>query len=182
MNANQPRITPAITSPFRMQFPGRKLKCSHLIYRERRCNQDAIIQFRQAPKIFLTATPNLSIALVMFSSDAAANVARRKSSLGTKLSRSAMNQLPLLTSTPSSMAARKTSSSSSRRVLVFVEGYLVWSTLNQSCRGSVVCFEQAWRITYKHASSRWVPADYILRHVLLTSSQENITSLSILQS
>lgn len=88
------------------------------------------------PNSSLTASPNLSIAVVIFSGVAAANVALKNSSFGTKFSRSALNQLPLLTKTPLSTAARKTLSSNSgieNGLVVVWEGWRVWSSFNHSC-------------------------------------------------
>ena len=84
------------------------------------------------PKMPRRAMPNLAIASLILSAEAAANVARKNSSVGTKFSRSALNQLPLLTRTPCSTAARKTSSSISRMDLVFAAGCLCQSTVSQS--------------------------------------------------
>ena len=84
------------------------------------------------PKMPRRAMPNLAIASLILSAEAAANVARKNNSVGTKFSRSALNQLPLLTRTPCSTAARKTSSSISRMDLVFAAGCLCQSTVSQS--------------------------------------------------
>lgn len=127
---NQHRILPNIQRQF-SKFPRRNRgPRTHLIP----IKIPPKIQRRDylTPKLSLTATPKRSIASVIFSSAAAANVARKNISVWTKPSRSATNQLPLLTRTPWLTAARKISSSISERDLVLAWGCRCQLTLSQS--------------------------------------------------
>lgn len=118
---------------------------------------------------FLTAWPNRSIASVILSAAAAANVALKNMSVGTKFSRSAVNQLPFETKTPSSTDARKISSSMSASDLVAACGCFFHSTLSQSCHDfiSKISGSRTKRfsreITYKHSGGWRVPADDFVR-------------------
>lgn len=104
------------------------------------CHHFAVHQYPTlhtlTPNASLTASPTRSIACPIFSSVAAANVARRNSCVGS-LVLSPRNHEPLDSSTPFSTHARNISSSISRMDLVPASGWLARLTSSQSWGGGV---------------------------------------------
>lgn len=157
------------------------MQCSQCFHGFHHPTNATMLDTHLSSKLALTATPNLSIASVICSLEAAANVARKNISVGTKFDLSAANQLPRDMSTPCSTAARKISSSMAAMSLVLECGCLCQSNFSHNC-GVLVAWTwvQCRRITYEHASSGWVPRDYILGQVFFTSGQNNVSSFCVL--
>lgn len=140
-----------------------------LTYEPRRKSQ-SLYSLHSIPKLVLIAMPNLLIASVIFSSLAAANVHRKYIFLCSKFSLSAVNQLPLAIKAPWSKVACHISCSISSRVEVLAFGCLCQSTVNQICATSVFKKQEGDKISYKHASSWWIPCNDFSRQKVFTRS------------